>query len=322
MRMKRLGKTDLQISAVGLGAWAMGGPWLFGWGPQDDKDSLEAIFEAMDCGINWIDTAAIYGHGRSEWIIGHALREMKRKPLIFTKCGLCWDEKSERIPRLKRQSIMQECEDSLHRLGVEAIDLYQIHYNQPPEDIEEAWATMADLKQQGKVRHIGLSNYAVEQMQQLEKIETVETLQPPYSMLRRDFEQGLADYCKKNDIGVIIYSPMQRGLLTGKFTAEKVAALPPGDSRRTNPDFTEPRFSVTLKLIEKLKPLAARHGRTTGQLAVAWTLANPAVSAAIVGARRKGQIAETAQAANWQLTESELNEIEKYLQEWQKEIEK
>ena len=215
MQKRRLGNTDLELTTVGLGAWAMGGPWLYGWGPQDDDESIATVLRAMDEGVNWIDTAAIYGHGRSESVVGRALKQMSQKPLVATKCGLCWDEQHERIPRLKAQSIRTECHDSLRRLGIDTIDLYQIHWNQPQEDIEEGWTEMARLVEEGKVRYIGVSNFEVEQIRRLQKIHPVASLQPPYSMLHREVEDELLDYCGKNDIGVIVYSPMQRGLLTG-----------------------------------------------------------------------------------------------------------
>jgi aryl-alcohol dehydrogenase-like predicted oxidoreductase len=309
MQKRRLGNTDLELTTVGLGAWAMGGPWLYGWGPQDDDESIATVLRAMDEGVNWIDTAAIYGHGRSESVVGRALKQMSRKPLIATKCGLCWDEQNERIPRLKAQSIRTECHDSLRRLGIDTIDLYQIHWNQPEEDIEEGWTEMARLVDEGKVRYIGLSNFEVEQIQRLQKIHPVASLQPPYSMLHREVEDELLGYCGENNIGVIVYSPMQRGLLTGKFDAERVANLPEGDHRKTNPDFQQPQFGATLQLVEQLRPIAERNGRTLAQLAISWVLRRPEVTAAIVGARSPQQIKETASAADWNLSEEDIEEI-------------
>jgi aryl-alcohol dehydrogenase-like predicted oxidoreductase len=313
MQKRRLGNTDLELTTVGLGAWAMGGPWLYGWGPQDDDESIATVLRAMDEGVNWIDTAAIYGHGRSESVVGRALKQMSRKPLVATKCGLCWDEQYERIPRLKAQSIRTECDDSLRRLGIDTIDLYQIHWNQPEEDIEEGWTEMARLVEEGKVRYIGLSNFEVEQIQRLQKIHPVASLQPPYSMLHREVEDELLGYCRTNDIGVIVYSPMQRGLLTGKFDAERVANLPEGDHRKTNPDFQQPQFGATLQLVERLRPIAERNGRTLAQLAISWVLRRPEVTAAIVGARNPEQIKETAPAADWDLSEKDIEEIERLL---------
>ena len=320
MQKRRLGNTDLELTTVGLGAWAMGGPWLYGWGPQDDDESIATILRAMDEGVNWIDTAAIYGHGRSESVVGRALKQMSRKPLVATKCGLCWDEQHERIPRLKAQSIRTECHDSLRRLGIDTIDLYQIHWNQPEEDIEEGWTEMARLVEEGKVRYIGLSNFEVEQVQRLQKIHPVASLQPPYSMLHREVEDELLDYCGKNDIGVIVYSPMQRGLLTGKFDAERVANLPEGDHRKVNPDFQQPQFGATLQLVEQLRPIAERNGRTLAQLAISWVLRRSEVTAAIVGARRPGQIIETASASDWDLSQEDVEQIEQLLTERQAKV--
>ena len=321
MQTRKLGYTDLELTTVGLGAWAMGGPWLYGWGPQDDEQSITTLLRAMDEGVNWIDTAAIYGHGRSETVVGRALKQMKQKPLVATKCGLCWDEHSERIPRLKAQSIRAECHDSLRRLDIETIDLYQIHFNQPDEDIEEGWTEMARLVEEGKVRYIGVSNFDVGQIQRAQQIHPVASLQPPYSMLHREVEDELLDYCGKNDIGVIVYSPMQRGLLTGKFDAERVANLPEGDHRKVNPDFHEPQFGATLELVEQLRPIAERNGRTCSQLAISWVLRRPEVTAAIVGARRPDQIVETAQASDWDLSEEDIELIEKLLAERQAKVE-
>ena len=320
MQTRKLGYTDLELTTVGLGAWAMGGPWLYGWGPQDDDASIATLLRAMDAGINWIDTAAIYGHGRSETVVGRALKQMRQKPLIATKCGLCWDEQIERIPRLKAQSIRAECHDSLRRLDIESIDLYQIHFNQPDEDIEEGWTEMTRLVEEGKVKHIGVSNFNAEQLRRIQKIHPVASLQPPYSMLHRDVEEELLGYCKENDIGVIVYSPMQRGLITGAFNAARLANLPEGDHRKTNPDFQQPQFGATLELVEQLKPIAERNGRTCAQLAVSWVLRRREVTAAIVGARRPDQIVETAQASDWTLSEEDIVQIEQLLAERQAKV--
>jgi aryl-alcohol dehydrogenase-like predicted oxidoreductase len=320
MQKRRLGNTDLELTTVGLGAWAMGGPWLYGWGPQDDDESINTILRAMDEGVNWIDTAAIYGHGRSESVVGRALKQMSRKPLVATKCGLCWDQQNERIPRLKAQSIRTECHDSLRRLCIDTIDLYQIHWNQPEEDIEEGWTEMARLVKEGKVRYIGVSNFDVGQIQRLQKIHPVASLQPPYSMLHREVEEDLLSYCGTNDIGVIVYSPMQRGLLTGKFDAERVANLPEGDHRKVNPDFQQPQLDATLQLVEQLRPIAERNGRTLAQLAISWVLRRPEVTAAIVGARNPQQIIETAPAADWELSEKDIKQIEQLLAKRQAKV--
>lgn len=320
MQTRKLGYTDLEITTVGLGAWAMGGPWLYGWGPQDDDESIATILRSMDEGINWIDTAAIYGHGRSETVVGRALKQMSQKPLIATKCGLCWDEQNERIPRLKAQSIRAECHDSLRRLDIDTIDLYQIHFCEPDEDIEEGWTEMTRLVEEGKVRHIGVSNFSVEQIKRIQSIHPVASLQPPYSMLHREVEDELLEFCTENEIGVIVYSPMQRGLLTGTFDAERVAELPEGDHRRANPDFQQPQFDATMELVERLKEIAGRNGRTCAQLALSWVLRRPEVTAAIAGARRPDQIIETAPASDWNLSEKDIEEIEQLLAERQAKV--
>ena len=320
MQTRKLGYTDLELTTVGLGAWAMGGPWLYGWGPQDDDESIATILRSMDEGINWIDTAAIYGHGRSETVVGRALKQISQKPLIATKCGLCWDEQHERIPRLKAQSIRAECHDSLRRLDIDTIDLYQIHFCEPDEDIEEGWTEMARLVEEGKVRHIGVSNFNVGQIRRIQSIHPVASLQPPYSMLHREVEDELLAFCADNEIGVIVYSPMQRGLLTGTFDAERVANLPEGDHRKANPDFRQPQFDATLQLVERLKEIAERHGRTCAQLAISWVLRRSEVTSAIVGARRPDQIVETALASDWNLSEEDIEKIEQWLAERQAKV--
>ena len=313
MQKRQLGDTELNLTTVGLGTWAMGGPWQFGWGPQDDNEAIAAILTALDKGINWIDTAPIYGLGHSEELVGKALKQTKQKLLIATKCGLLWDEKNERAPCLKKESIRKECHASLKRLGVEAIDLYQMHWPEPEEDVGEAWEEMAKLVDEGKVRYIGVSNFNIEQIERIRKIHKVASLQPPYSMLHREVEDGLLEYCAQNNIGVIAYSPMQRGLLTGKFSQERLAGLPLDDHRRRNPDFHDPQFTATLQLVERLKEIAERNGTTCAQLAISWVLRRPEVTAAIVGARRPEQIAETAPASDWNLSEKDIEEIEKLL---------
>ncbi len=242
MHSRQLGSTDLNLTTVGLGTWAIGGPWQFGWGPQDDNEAIAAIVAGLDLGINWIDTAPIYGLGHSEELVGKALRQTKHKPYIATKCGLLGNEKREKVPCLERRSIAKECHASLKRLGVEVIDLYQMHWPEPEEDIEQAWEEMAKLAEQGKVRYIGVSNFNIQQIERISKIHAVASLQPPYSMLHREAEDGLLQYCAKNNIGVIAYSPMQRGLLTGRFSRQRLASLAVDDHRRRNPDFQEPQF--------------------------------------------------------------------------------
>jgi aryl-alcohol dehydrogenase-like predicted oxidoreductase len=320
MQKRRLGHTDLELTTIGLGTWAMGGPWQFGWGPQDDSEAIAAILAALDEGINWIDTAPVYGCGHSEELVGKALKQVKRKPFIATKCGLLWNDKREKVSCLKHKSIREECHASLKRIGVEVIDLYQMHWGEPDEDIEEGWTAMAKLAQDGKVRYVGVSNFNVGQIKRAGKIAPVASLQPPYSILRRDTEDKLLPYCKENNIGVVVYSPMQRGLLTGKFNKQYLKTLAPDDHRLRMPEFTEPVFSANIEFVEGLKPIAERNGKTTAQIAIAWVLRRPEVTAAIVGARRPEQIVETAKAGDWNLAEEDIGEIEQLLKERQEKI--
>lgn len=315
MQTRKLGNTDLELTTVGLGTWALGGPWQFGWGPQDDGDAIAAIIEGLDLGINWIDTAPAYGVGHSEELVAKALKQTSHKPLIATKCGILWNEKKEKISCLKKDSVRKECTDSLKRLDVDVIDLYQMHWPVPEEDFEEAWEEMVKLRQEGKVRYIGVSNFNVEQLAHVQNIHPVASLQPTYSMIHRECEEELLGYCAQNNIGVVAYSPMQRGLLTGKFTPERLAELALDDHRRKNPDFHEPKFTATLQLVEHLKKIAERNGKTCAQLAVSWVLRRSEVTAAIVGARKPGQIAETVRASDWDLSEKDIEEIETLLAE-------
>ncbi len=320
MQRRKLGYTDLKLTTIGLGTWAMGGPWQFGWGPQDDGEAIAAILTALEEEINWIDTAPVYGCGHSEELVGKALKQTSQKPFIATKCGLLWNDKREKVSCLKSQSIREECHASLKRMGVEGIDLYQIHRPEPDSDIEQAWEEMARLQEQGKVKHIGVSNFSVTQLDRIRKIAPVASLQPPYSMLNREVEDELLGYCAENNIGVVAYSPMQRGLLTGKFSQERLAGLPLDDHRRRIPEFQEPQFSVTLQLVDQLRPIAERNGRTLAQLAISWVLRRSEVTAAIVGARRPEQIAETAAASDWTLSQEDIEEIEQLLAERQEKI--
>jgi aryl-alcohol dehydrogenase-like predicted oxidoreductase len=313
MQKRRLGNTDLEFTTVGLGTWAMGGPWQYGWGPQDDDEAIGAILAALETGINWIDTAPAYGLGHSEELIRQALEQTGEKPLIATKCGILWNEKREKVTCLKRQSIRDECHASLKRLGIDVIDLYQMHWPDPDEDVEEAWEEMARLLDEGKVRYLGVSNFTIEQIERVQKIYPAVSLQPPYSMLHREVEDELLDYCAQNEMGVIAYSPIQRGLLTGKFDRARLEALAPDDHRRKSPDFLEPQFSATLELVEDLKKIAGRNGRTCAELAISWVLRRPEVTAAIVGARSPQQIIETAPAADWDLSEKDIDQIERLL---------
>ena len=320
MQMRQLGYTDLKLTTVGLGTWAMGGSWQFGWGPQDDDEAIAAIPAALDTGINWIDTAPVYGLGHSEELVGKALKATSQKPIIATKCSLLWNEKREKVSCLKSQSIRKECHASLKRLGIETIDLYQMHWPEPEEDIGEAWEEMAKLAQEGKIRFLGVSNFKVEQIKRLQKIHPVASLEPPYSMLHREVEDELLDYCSQNNIGVVAYSPMQRGLLTGKFSQERLADLPLDDHRRRSPDFHGPKFTATLELVEQLRPIAERNGKTLAQLSISWVLCRPEVTAAIVGARRPRQILETAPASDWNLNKEDIEQIEQLLAERQAKI--
>ena len=320
MRTRRLGNTDLELTTVGLGTWAIGGSWQFGWGHQDDNDSIAAITEAIDCGINWLDTAPIYGCGDSEAVIGRILKDISAKPIIATKCSLRWNEKREKYSSLKNDSIIEECENSLKRLGVEVIDLYQIHWPGESEQFLEGWEAMAKLVRQGKVRYIGVSNFSVSQLEAIAAIHPVASLQPPYSMIHRDVEEELLRYCQANNIGVICYSPMQKGLLTGTFSRQRMDSLAPDDHRRKDPDFIGRRLQINLELAENLKPIAKRNGITLAQLAIAWTLRRQEVTAAIVGARKSGQIIETVKASDFVLSDEDISEIEDLLKKRETQV--
>ena len=314
METRKLGNSDIKITPVGFGAWAIGGAgWEFGWGAQDDADSLAAIHRALELGVNWIDTAAVYGLGHSEEIVARALKEWRGpRPYVFTKCILHWDEKGKVHRVFKADSIRHECEDSLRRLQIQTIDLYQMHW--PPEDdgpgLEEAWQTLAALKKEGKVRWIGVSNFNVEQLKRAEQIAAVTSLQPPYSLIRRKIEAEILPHCEKQGIAVIVYAPMASGLLTGAMTRERAAALPADDFRSRNPEFREPRLSKNIELVERLRHVGARHGRTPGEVAIAWTLRLPAVTGAIVGARNAKQAEGVMRAGELKLSPEEIAEIE------------
>jgi aryl-alcohol dehydrogenase-like predicted oxidoreductase len=310
MKTKRLGNSDLAITPVGFGAWAIGGSgWEFGWGEQDDKQSVDAIHRALELGVNWIDTAAVYGMGHSEEVVAKALRTWPGpRPYIFTKCGLRWDEQGYIHRDLSADSIRRECEDSLRRLNVDAIDLYQIHW--PTDNLEEGWNAMARLQKEGKVRWLGVSNFSVEELRRAQKIAPVTSLQPPYSLVRREVESEILPYCRSNRIGVIVYSPMASGLLTGAMTRERAASLPSSDWRSRDVEFKEPRLSRNLALVERLRAVGERVQRPPGQVAVAWTLRNPAVTGAIVGARNAKQVEGNVDAATLRLTKKEIAEVE------------
>jgi aryl-alcohol dehydrogenase-like predicted oxidoreductase len=313
MQKRRLGASDLEITPIGIGAWAMGGGgWQFAWGAQDDNESVDAIHRALDQGINWIDTAAIYGLGHSEEVVARALAGRSQKPLVFTKCGIVWNEKRENQRTIKPESIRREVEQSLSRLKVDVIDLYQIHWPEPDHLVEAAWTMMAQLRQEGKVRHIGVSNFNVDQMRRAQAIAPITSLQPPYSIISPDIETEILPYAQANKIGVIIYSPMKSGLLTGAMTRERIAAMPEDDFRQRTPNFKEPLLSRNLELAELLGSIGKRHGRTAGEVAIAWTLRHPAVTGAIVGMRSAKQVDGVIGAADFRLSATEIDEIEQF----------
>ncbi|HVO82223.1 MAG TPA: aldo/keto reductase [Terriglobales bacterium] len=313
MKTRQLGKSDLHITPIGLGAWAIGGSgWPFAWGAQDDADSITAIHQALRLGVNWIDTAAVYGVGHSEEVVARALKAWSGpRPYVFTKCGLIVEGGQEHNV-LRRDSVRKEAEASLLRLGVDVIDLYQIHWPPEPDsaELEEGWSTLADLRREGKVRWIGVSNFNVSQMKRAQAIAPITSLQPPYSLLNRAIEEDVLPYCAYRDIGVIVYSPMASGLLSGAMTPERAAKLPKDDWRSNHPDFREPRLSRNLELVEKLREIGNRHGRSPGEVAIAWTLRNPAVTGAIVGVRNARQASSVMRAAELQLSDKEVSEIE------------
>jgi len=314
MNTRTLGNSNLKITPVGFGAWALGGAgWEFAWGPQDDADSIAAIHRALELGVNWIDTAAVYGLGHSEEVVARALKEWRGpRPYVFTKCILRWNEEKKIWREFSAASVRRECEDSLRRLQLDNIDLYQMHW--PPDEgkpgIEEAWQTLTALKAEGKVRWIGVSNFTKAQIQTAEKIAPVTSLQPPYSIIRRQIEKEILPYCEAQGIGVISYAPMASGLLTGAMTRERAAALPADDFRSRNPEFREPRLSKNLELVERLRQVGARHSRGPGEVAIAWTLRGPAITGAIVGARNAKQAEGVMRAGELQLTREEIAEIE------------
>ena len=313
MQTRQLGKTDLFITPLGFGSWAVGGGgWQFGWGSQDDRESIAAISRALDLGMNWIDTAAVYGLGHSEEIVGRAVKGRAERPYIFTKCSMVWDQEGKISHSLKRDSIRREVEDSLRRLQAEVIDLYQIHWPNPEDDIEEGWSTLSDLKREGKVRYIGVSNFNVAQLRRAMAIDHVDTLQPPYSLIHPEVEDEILPFCQENDIGVIVYSPMMSGLLSGKMTRERISKLPYDDWRKGNPEFQEPRLYRNLWLAELLKNVGRHHGLSAGEIAIAWTLRLGAVTGAIVGGRNPDQVDGILGAANFRLSEDEIDGIDRF----------
>jgi aryl-alcohol dehydrogenase-like predicted oxidoreductase len=310
---RELGSTGLEITRVGFGAWAIGGAgWEGGWGPQDDAESVAAIHRALDQGINWIDTAAAYGFGRSEEVVGRVLKDLPEdeRPYVFTKASLLEGPGGRVIHNLTRDSILREAGASLDRLGIDAIDLYQIHWPMPDEDIEEGWAAFAALKEEGLVRHIGVSNFDVEQLRRIQGIAPVETLQPQYSLIEQDVAEEILPFAERQGIGVIVYSPMGSGMLTGAMTRERVESLPDDDWRRHDARFEEPELSHHLATADRVAEVADRLGVSPGAVAIAWTLRNPAVDAAIVGMRRPDQVDELLVAAELELSDGDAIELE------------
>ncbi len=315
METRKFGNSDMHITPIGFGAWAIGGGgWEYAWGPQDDQESIEAIHAALDKGVNWIDTAAVYGLGHSEKIIARALEGMTQKPYVFTKCALRWDDKGNVISSLKRDSLRQELEESLRRLQTDTIDLYQIHWPDDANvDIEEAWGTLADMQREGKVRWIGVSNFDVAQLKRCQAIAPVTSLQPPYSLVKPEVGDEILPFCLEQNIGVIAYSPMYSGMLTGTMTRERVESFPADDWRRTDDEFQEPRLTRNLALADLLKGIAAKHGRTAAEASVAWVLANRAITGAIVGARRASQIDGFIGAVDFKLTDADMQALHDFI---------
>ncbi len=311
MKTTQLGRTGLEVTRLGFGSWALGGGnWEFGWGPQDDDESIAAIHHALELGINWIDTAAAYGFGRSEQIVGRALQGVAERPYVFTKCSLLEGPDRTVTHSLRRDSILREAEGSLRRLGVDAIDLYQIHWPNPEAEIEEGWAALAELKQQGLVRHIGVSNFDVDQLRRIAQIAPIETLQPQYSLVEREIERAVLPFAERERIGVIVYSPMGSGMLSGGMNRERIERLPEDDWRKHDTRFNEPQLSRNLALVARLTAVAERYDTTPGAVAVAWALRNPAVDGAIVGFRRPDQIDPILTGGNLELTNQDIAEIE------------
>jgi len=309
----KLGATGMEITRIGFGAWAIGGGgWEFGWGHQEDDASVQAIQRAIELGVNWIDTAAAYGFGHSEQVVGQALQGLTAdaRPYVFTKCSLLEGAGRSVRHNLNRDSVLAEAEASIRRLQVDAIDLYQIHWPNPEADIEEGWSALAELKEQGLVRHIGVSNFSVEQLRRVAEIAPVETLQPPYSLVAREIESELLPYAEREGIGVIAYSPMGSGLLSGGMTRERINGFPDDDWRKRHPNFNEPQLSAHLALVERLRTVGERYDTVPGAVAVAWVLAGSAVDGAIVGFRGPDQVAPIIPAANLHLTAEDIAEIE------------
>lgn len=321
-KTRKLGWTDLNLTTIGLGTWAMGGgSWSFSWGPQDNEESMDAISRAIEKGINWIDTAPVYGLGHSEEIVSKALKQLPERPIIASKCGIAWNENRQTSRQLKGENIRREVEASLKRLDIDVIDLYQIHWPDPDSEIEDAWQQISNMVKEGKVRYAGVCNFNIEQLKRIQHIHPVASLQLPYSMIERGTEDsGLLDYCREHNIGVVAYSPMQKGLLTGKFSKQRVQELSEDDHRRRDPNFQEPRLSVNLDLVEKLTMIAAKRDLTVAQLSIAWVLRRPEVTSTIVGARRPSQIEETVLAGDEELSQEDIQAIDALLVEHKKAL--
>jgi aryl-alcohol dehydrogenase-like predicted oxidoreductase len=310
MQTRQLGNSDLKITPIGIGAWAMGGAgWAFSWGPQDDDESIGAIHAALDKGINWVDTAAVYGLGHSEEVVARAVKGRSPKPYVFTKCERIWGEDRQIRKSLKRDSIFQECENSLKRLQTDVIDLYQVHWPEPDEDIEEGWTALADLQKQGKVRWIGVSNFSAAQLARAQAIAPITSLQPPYSIIQPEIEADVLPFCGKHNIGVIVYSPMKSGMLTGAMTRERIENMHADDFRKRTPNFQEPLLTRNLNLVDKLREIGNGHGKSAGEVAIAWTLRRPEVTGAIVGMRSPKQVDGIVGAAEFRLSEGEIRTI-------------
>ena len=318
MKTRKLGYSDLELTEVGFGAWAIGGEWKFGWGPQDDKEAITGIQRAVELGVNWIDTAAIYGLGHSEELVGKAVESFRDDVIIATKCSIVFDDKGNTSNSLKRETIIRECEDSLRRLNMDWIDLYQIHWPMDEERIEEGWEAIAGLIAKGKIKYGGVSNFNLSHLERAQGISPIASLQPPYSMMRREVEGEIFDYCEEKQIGVVAYSPMQCGLLTGSFDMDRVAE---SDWRRQAEEFKEPNLSVNLTFADELKPIAQKYGKSVAQLAIAWVLRLDVVTSAIVGSRRPSQIEETIGGAGWKIEDDDLETIEKLTEERIKKVE-
>ena len=317
MIARELGNTGIRLSTMGLGTWAIGGgDYEYGWGPQDDKESIATIRKSIDLGINWIDTAPVYGLGHSEKIVGQAIKGIREKVYITTKCSFRWDENRKIFSTLKKESVVAEVEESLKRLNIDVIDFYLIHFPIPEEEVEEAWGVLADLEKQGKIRHAGVSNFTLEQLKKVQVVHPVSIIEPGYNIIQNDIEGGLLDYCVENGIGVVTFSSMYMGLLTGKYTKEKLANLPPDDSRSNEFYFKEPFLTPTLEMIERLRPIAERNGKTMAQLAIAWVLRQQGIASAIVGARSPEQIEQTVPAANWILSPEDRKDIDVIVNEY------